>query len=99
MHSCVHLTHMPSHKGIAGHFYHSDYLNYYKSCAKLCAYHLPASSHSTIRPLFKILLYYLYICVCHGQKRLSDLLELEFQEVKNSLLWVLGTELGSSEEQ
>lgn len=36
-------------------------------------------------------------CRCHGnQKRISDPQELELQEVENHLIWVLGTEPGSS---
>jgi hypothetical protein len=31
-----------------------------------------------------------------GQRRISDLLELELQAIVSCLMWVLGTELGSS---
>ena len=49
-----------------------------------------------------------YVCVrvchvcsgtCGGQKRALGLLVLVLQEVVSCLLWVLGTELGSLEEQ
>lgn len=41
--------------------------------------------------------YYLCVCTLGDQKRLSNPLELELQEVVSYLVWVLGIELGSFE--
>lgn len=38
----------------------------------------------------------LYTSTRRGQKMVSDALELEFQAVESCLMWVLGTDLGSS---
>lgn len=50
---------------------------------------------------------YVYVCVCadvchmgegahRGQKRVARLLQLKFRQLKNGLMWTLGTELESS---
>lgn len=48
----------------------------------------------TVQSFFLKVCLYLCACLCvHGhQNRVSDPLELDFQEVMNLLAWVLGTE-------
>ena len=63
-----------------------------------------AASNEHIKiALFLFMYVCIFVSVClvfvdahRGQKRVSDLLELELQAVVNSPLWVLGTELWSS---